>query len=306
MKNKLSAIAICLLVVLCSVVPVFAANPVEVDRSSSLTIQYKSDGQVFSGLEIKAYRIAEAFADGTFELCGDFKDYPVNIHGITSQSEWKTVASTLSSYIAADSIQPTVKGITDENGTVKFENIKTGIYLTLSVRVVEDKKTTVFEDFLTMLPSPNEDAEHNYDVIAYPKVTFFEHKPDNIEYKVVKQWKDTGSEDKRPDSVTVDIYKNGELESTQKLSSENNWTYKWSSEDDGSKWQAVERGIPEGYSVSVSEKGTTIVITNAAEEIKDDAPQTGDIAASWQLVPIMSLSGALLLILAIWRKRTEG
>jgi hypothetical protein len=172
------------------------------------------------------------------------------------------------------------------------------------VRIENDRSTTVFEDFLTMLPTPT-DAEHLYDVTAYPKVTHFEHKPEDVEHKVVKQWKDEGSESNRPESITVDIYKNGEIYDSQDLSAENNWMYKWTSKDDGSLWQAVEREVPKGYTVYVNEKGNTIVITNICEDAKGEAPQTGDITATIHFTPILSVSGALFLIIAVWRKRTE-
>jgi len=252
--------------------------------------------------EIKTYRVAEVFTDGTYALCGDFKDYPVNIYGITSQSEWRGVTAALASYVAADNISPTRTGATDENGIVKFSDILPGMYLTLSVRIETDRDIAVFESFLTVIPAPDNSGEHNYDVTAYPKCEKYTPKPDPIEYTVVKNWKDNGYTEKRPDHIDVDVIKNGEVQYGVRLSAENNWSYKWTAEDDGSEWQAIERNVPTGYSVSVTNDGKTIIITNIYD-YNEDGPATGDTTVIWHYVLILCLSGAVLIIIAAWRKR---
>lgn len=299
-KSLITALLI-VLIVISSCVNAFAVA-IEPTKESSLTLQYKQGETYYSGIEIKIYRVAEVFADGTYSLCGDFKNYPVNIHGIISQGEWRGVTTALASYVSADSIAPTRVGHTDESGTVKFSDILPGMYLTLSVRVETNKEIAIFESFLTVIPAPSDSGEHNYDVTAYPKCEKFTPKPDPIEYKVVKQWQDNGYSEKRPDFIEADIIKNGEVQYGVRLSSENNWSYKWTAEDDGSEWQAVERNIPEGYSVSVVKDGDTITITNIYEH-NEDVPPTGDTTVIWHYILILCLSGAVLIVIAAWRKR---
>jgi len=307
MKKLISLLLGCLLVAVLAVsgsVPALAAEPVDTDCPASLTLQYKYGGEYFEGLEIKTYRIADVFEDGTFELCAPFDSLPVSIHGITTQTEWKVITSTLAIFTVADELEPTLSALTDEEGFVKFENILPGMYLTLSQKVVTESQSTEFESFITVIPSPDEDGNHNYNVTAYPKCDARILTPDEIGYKAVKQWNDTGYTEKRPEFVNIDIYKDGVLQSTEKLSAENDWCYSWTAPDDGGVWQAVERSVPEGYTVTVSESGNTLIITNTYDYGDSDAPQTGDTLVMWPYILIMCLAGGTVITIAVYRKRT--
>lgn len=299
MKKLIIALCVCMLLA-CTA---FSAEPIETDAESSLTLQYRHDKVSFEGLLIQSYRVAEIFEDGSFALTGAFADYPVNIYGITSQTEWNTVASTLAAYAIADRIAPTCSGVTDPCGRVVFSNLLPGIYLTLSVSVENETEVLIFEEFLTTIPQTDEDGVHNYDVLAYPKSEKI--LPELAEYRIVKQWKDSGYWQNRPDDITVDIYCDGELFVTVELSAENNWTYCWSTELDGSVWTAVERDIAEDYTVTVVENGTTIIITNAYDDGQEPPPDTGDTTVLWPYVLAMCVSGTLLIALGLWRKRKE-
>lgn len=304
--KRITAFLLCLFV-LATLVPlsVGAITPIDPARPSSLTLHYVHNGKCFEGLEIKSYRVAEVYENGTYELTGAFSEYPVKIYEVTSQAEWKKIASTLAAYAAADGIEPTCIGVTDENGVVSFKDILPGMYLTVSVTVHDESGITFFENFLTVVPYPSEDGDHNYDVTAYPK-SESRDSGEEQEYKVVKQWKDSGFEDKRPHSVTVEILRNGVVHATETLSPNNNWSYRWTAEDDGSIWQVVERGIPEDYTVTVTREHNTFVITNCTVHDIPGAPQTGDTAVLWVYQLAMCISGGVLLILAAWRKKNEA
>lgn len=303
MKRIILSVLAAVIFVVCLGINVSAVaiNPTQ---SSSLTLQYKHNEQRFGGIEIKTYRVAEVFEDGTFALCGDFVQYPINIYGITSQSQWRGVTDALASYAAADGITPTRVAITDESGIVQFSDILPGMYMTTSVTADADGDIAVFESFLTVIPSTNDSGEHNYDVTAYPKCEKYTPKPTTIEYKVVKQWQDNGYNEKRPDHIDIDIIKNGEVQYSQRLSSDNNWSYSWEAEDDGSQWQAVERNVPADYTVTIVKSGSIITITNICDHT-DNPPPTGNTTVIWHYVLILCLSGALLIVLAAWRKRAE-
>lgn len=304
MKRILS-IFLCVLILAVAVsTSVCATTPIDTTRPSSLTLQYARDGKYFEGLTIRTYRIAEVFADGTYALTGDFASYPVKLYDVTSQSEWRSIATTLAAYAEADGIEPTCVGVTDEWGIVSFTDILPGMYLTISVTSVDGATVTIFETFLTVVPYPSEDGNHNYDVTAIPKSDSYTTGGD-IEYKVIKLWKDEGASDKRPASVTVDILKDGELKFTQVLSPENNWSYTWKTADDGSVWYVVEREVSEDYTVTVTREGNTFIIVNKIIQEIPEAPQTGDTTAPWPYAVAMFLSGSALIILTTWRKRTE-
>ena len=203
MKRTLS-ILLCVLIFAAAVSPsVCAITPIDTRRPSSLTLQYTHGGKYFEGLNIRTYRIAEVFADGTYALTGDFASYPVKIYDVTSQSEWRSIATTLAAYAEADDIEPTCTGITDEWGMVSFTDILPGMYLTVSVTSVDGATVTIFETFLTVVPHPSEDGDHDYDVTAIPKSDSYTTGGD-IEYKVIKLWKDEGGTDKRPAGKTCE------------------------------------------------------------------------------------------------------
>jgi hypothetical protein len=288
--------------IICSVSA--SAEPFDVDRVSCLTLHYAKDGENFEGLAIKTYRIAELGDDGGYRLCGAFADYSVNVYAVSSQTEWRRITSTLAAYIAADGISPDREGVTDTEGRVSFTGLRTGLYLTLSVKRETKELVTVFEDFITAIPGRNSEGSYNYDVTAKPKYESFVPAPAEVEFKVVKQWKDTGAENKRPKSVDVDIFREGALVESVSLSAENDWCYKWTAPDDRSTWTAVERNIPEKYKVTVISDGRTIVITNSYEA-PELPPDTGDTESLMQYVLMLSLSGLALIALGVMRMRAE-
>lgn len=298
--KRITAFLLCVIVLMSALsLSAFAVEPIDTHKKGSIAFNYHLEG-----LEIKTYRIADVFPDGTFALTGDFKDYPISIYGITSKAEWKNIASTLSSYIAADGIAPDFSGTTDKDGIVSFNDTPVGLYLTLSVRAETEDDISVFEDFITILPTKDENG-YNYDISAFPKCEEYTVKPDEVEYKVVKQWKDNGYAEKRPEKIEVEIIKNGKTESTQYLTAENNWCYSWSADDDGSVWQAVERKIPDGYTVTTVKNGSTIIITNAYDYGDPDSPQTGDTAVLWPYILIMCFSGLMMILIAVRGKKHE-
>lgn len=296
---------LCVMVFCCALfrpLQVNAVNALETERPCSLTLHYTQDGTGFSELDIRVYRVAEAFADGTFELVSPFSDYPVNIHGITSQKEWKDVATTLTAYIAADQVQPDRTETTDSDGTAAFAGLETGLYLVCGVVVENGTGTYQFDDFMVYLPTPRDDT-FEYDVEAKPKCTSFVPK---TEYQVIKLWKDAGDSGARPVSITIDILKDGVLRETVVLSADNDWSYAWTaSAGDEGKWTVAERDVPQGYQVTISENTTTFTITNTSTPEQDGPPDTGDSLVLWPWVLACCISGSLLLILSIYRERKQ-
>jgi len=297
--KKLSPL-LCLILILCPIITfALADGPIDPSRPSSLTLEYRRGDRVFSGLDVQSFRVATVSEDGSYDLTGDFAGYPVSIHGVTSQAEWRQIASTLAAYIQADGISPTCTGTTGSDGTVHFDELLPGMYLTLSVRHVSPEETTVFETFLTVLPQPAEIGEHLYDVTAIPKSTSFPRGETTRLLRVVKLWKDHGFTQERPDAVTVDILKDGAVQSTQILSQSNGWSYTQTVPDDGSLWQAVERNVAENYTVTCVDDGNGgVVITNTYRYGDEDVPATGHTILIWFYVMLLCSGGCILLLLA--------
>lgn len=281
-----------------------ALGTVDVAQKCSLRLEYSHSGIGFENLKIEIYRVAEVFTDGDYSLIAPFDQFPVKIHGVETQKEWRDAANTLAAYIDADRITPTRTGKTDGSGIVSFHGLKTGLYLVKGLQVQEEEGTYGFENFCIFLPTPA-DGVQNYDVYAKPKSIFTpkEEEPEVAEFKVVKLWKDSGSRSSRPKNVSVDILKNGTLWKSVTLNQDNSWSYSWSAEKDGSSWSVVEKNVPSRYTVVISRSAGVFTVTNTAKTMKDDVPKTGDTFPLRPWLMTMCISGLFLMVAGIGSKR---
>ncbi|MBP3520352.1 MAG: Cna B-type domain-containing protein, partial [Oscillospiraceae bacterium] len=81
----------------------------------------------------------------------------------------------------------------------------------------------------------------------------------------------------RPDSVTVQLYRNGAAYGQSRtLNEANGWSTIWTSLNDDYTWTVEEVNVPEGYTASQSRRGTTVTITNTfTEDVEEpDTPTT--------------------------------
>lgn len=85
--------------------------------------------------------------------------------------------------------------------------------------------------------------------------------PKNVELTVTKAWKHNGGKN-LPTSISVALYKDGELYETVTLSAENSWTYTWDDLTDASVWSIDETDVPAGYTKEITVDGYAFVITN--------------------------------------------
>ena len=302
MKKRILPLMLLLFVCFATLCPLHAraVTPLDPDAEASLVLHYQKEGVAFADLQIGVYRVAEAFADGSFQLIEPFASYPINIHGITTQEQWNHAAQTVDAYIVADRITPDYELMTDENGTVCFSKVDTGLYFVPGVVAENTSGTYVFNQFMIYVPTPLPDGTYVYDVEANPKCTGF--VPKN-QYSVTKLWQDGGNRDLRPEEVTVDIYKDGALHETQILNADNNWTYTWYvSGEDHSKWTVAERTVPDGYKVTIQCNGSNFSVINT-RQTPPDIPQTGDSATLMLWVLLMSFSGIMLVIVGIYSRR---
>lgn len=303
MKKRILPLILSLIICLATLCPLWVhAAPLDPDAEANLTLHYQKDTMAFADLQVGIYRVAKALPDSTFDLIEPFASFPINIHGITKQEQWHTVAQTLSSYIVADQVKPDREEKTDENGTVCFPALKTGLYFVREVIAENTDGTYVFNQFLVYVPTPQPDGTYNYAVEAKPKCVEFVPK---TQYTVTKLWQDGGNQGNRPDAVTVDIYKDDVLQESQILNTHNDWTYSWSvSGEDTGKWTVAERFVPEGYQVTITQNGSHFSLINTRQTISD-IPQTGDsfMALPWLLA--MCFSGIMLLICGIYIGRRK-
>ena len=275
-------------------------------KKASLTVTYGSGDLYFDGLEISIYRIAELNQHEEYSLTGAFKGYPVKVYGVGSQEEWRVIASTLAAYVSAYDIAPSYTALTDADGKAYFENIAHGMYLVSAVRCESDDTYYSFEQFISVVPRPTEDGGYNYDVEAIPKFDSSPKEDGETKFKIVKLWRGEGNEEKRPESIRIELFRNGEHVKEITLSPENNWSYTWTAPADNSSWEAVERDVPDGFTVSSIRDGEYIAVTNTYEDGEEKAPQTGDEVNVLVWAGVFSLFGIVIILVAMKMRKREA
>ena len=283
-----------------------AKEAVELRDDCSLSVAYSSNGTVFSGQKVKVWHVADIKEDATYELAGSFTDYPIEVTGTKSQSEWDALTITFNSYILSDGIAADYEAVTDENGQVSFTSLKAGIYLIGNIRTEQDGTYYVFESFMAAVPDVDESGAWNYEVSASPKLSTDTPSKGQVTYQVVKTWKDSDNKDQlRTDSVSVKIYQDEELKETVTLNAKNDWSYSWEAIDDGSVWTVAEEDVPAKYTVGIKKTGDTFVITNAhtvkaaKKTSSKTQPKTGDSTNVLPYVIGIAAAGVILIIIGI-------
>jgi hypothetical protein len=282
-----------------------AKEPISPDKDCSLTIAYRYDGQSFSNHPVRLYKIADVSADFQYTLTAPFANSGLILNGVQSVGEWNVIRSTLETHILAYDVDADFTGVTDQDGQVCFRALKPGLYLATTEQVIQNDWIYVFDSALVALPGLGTDGLWQYEVAVTSKSKAIPpaETDEEIEFKVLKLWKGDNGRSDRPQSIEVEIFRDGVSYQTVILSEENHWTYSWNAADDGAIWKVVERNIPTGYTMTVEERETSFVLTNTRPPDKPDIPQTGDTTNIMLYFVLMNVSGIMLIILGIAGKR---
>ena len=122
-----------------------------------------------------------------------------------------------------------------------------------------------------------------------------ENDPESyIDITVNKLWKNDKEAGKRPETITVTLYKDGVKYDSKTISEKDKWTCTWKNLPSQYKWTVDESNLPAGYTKSISQKGNTFTITNTYSSIVG----TGDSSAPilWALLVLTTAAGAVLTI----------
>ncbi len=281
-----------------------AQEKIDVNRGCNLTLNYYYEDYNINNINVKIYYVASVTEDFQYQLSSNFSKYSVKINGLTTEQEWQILKQTLNSYIEADQILETESTLIKDNKVSKF-NLKPGLYLIKTEKIENEEYILSFDSFLINVPFLNDDGIWNYDINVYPKAEEYIPKYEDVTYKVIKEWNDLI--DSRPKNIDVQIYKDENLVENIVLSSDNNWTYEWTTKDDGTNWTVVERNIPNGYDVSILAKGRTFIIINTDSEYKEENPYTVDNINLYLYLLGGSLLGIVLLVISLLiRKKKIG
>ena len=317
MRNRKIGILLILLYVCLMPCQVMAAStsdavePIIPENACSLTVSYCYGEIAFPDVQVKLYRIAEVSADFQYTLTQSFAASGLTLNGIRTTGEWNVVRATLEAHILAYNIAPESTSVTNQDGQVSFEMLKTGMYLATVGQVEQNNMYYLFDSALIALPGlgPNGCWQYQTSVNAKGEALPPVDPDEKAEFQILKLWRGDEGRTDRPKSIDVEIFCNGSSYKTVTLSEENHWAYSWSATDDGARWTVVERNVPKGYTATVEERQSTFVLTNtripADPDVPVKPPQTGDTTNIMLYVLLMIGSGCMLIILGITGKKSR-
>lgn len=214
------------------------------EGDGTLVVKYTA-----AGVEIRIYEIVEG--DGT-ALTGEFRTYPISI-------EDGGAASTLAAYILRDDIHSYMKGVTDENFEVRFDDLPEGTYLiTGRSAVLGDEKYSIMPAIVTVY---NEyvGVTGKYKVV---RLVDMSGEVETQDIAAMKVWSGSGGESE----VTAQLLCDGVVYDEVVLNKANNWKYVWEDLEVYYDWAVVEKSVAESYRVAIELDGGVYVITNYYDE----------------------------------------
>jgi sortase A len=269
------------------------AERMDSSRQFSLTIVCEYDGEALAHEKFQLYKVQNMTEDAELQVSEEFEKYRLNF------SEWEedsgeSLSEILTGYIKRDGLAPTCEGVTDETGVLRFSGKKDaltrGVYLVVGESLKIKDTTYSTESFFVSVPGMEQDQKFVYNVQVNPKYRM-EKRPGNTDISVVKAWKDEGRQEKRPDSITVQLLRGDAVYDTQTLSEENNWRYTWTGLDGEADWNVVEKSVPEDYVVSSLLEGDTYTITNEVSS-SSRTSKTGETQAEASASPSPDTPGS--------------
>lgn len=267
-------------------VSAYAAGSIDTETEVDLTVYFRKGEDGFPDVTYRIYKVADIDSDCRFYVTDAFRPYVSSLNGL-DQDGWRELARTLSVYAADMECFASAK--TNEKGAVRFD-LMPALYLVTA----EDysSKGYIYKPvpFIILLPEQDPTTgEWKYNGCeAYQKYDFEEEL---IDISVRKLWDDEGYEDKRPGSVKVILYRDGEPYDTVTLSGLNGWKYLWSDLSTAYEW-TLDEEVPENYTKEIIRVGNDYTVVNKY------TPGTGDTfeAGRWTVMFTVSLLGLLLMM----------
>ena len=250
----------------------FASGALDIDHLCDLTLAVDAD---VTGMNVTLYKIAEMNSAMQYIAKDDIQlPAGVDLNKVRGFDEWSALAKNLCGKITDEN------GLTTQtvSGKAYYTKLSCGLYLV----VIEDFSNGGYiynsPAFLIALPSMAESGseqggnEVTYDVYAEIK---YVKTPERRKMLVRSRWIGESNEDKRPEFVTVDVKRDGEIYQTLILSNENNWEYELDDIEANHEWKIEERPVPDGFKTRYSrvfKQGVEMLIVENYTE--DEEPQS--------------------------------
>lgn len=279
----------------------FAYERIDTGAGTSLTVSFTENGTGIEGTAFRLYRVADVSDAVTFSLTGAFSGAAVSLEGVENAGTWSDMALTLLAYAEANGIEPVSSAVTAGDGSVTFSGLSVGLYLLAGDAKVVGDYAYAPAPTMILLPTLQEDDTWDYGPTAEVKYTKT-FVAETRDLTVKKVWDDENYE-KRPDSVTIQLLKDGAVQESVVLNSENGWSYTWKDltstyeGENGEKkvygYTVNETNVPEGYTVKVSQSDAVYTVTNThrnAAAADKTLPYTGTL--EWP-IPVLTIAGLL-------------
>ena len=271
------------------------APKIDENKDTSLTIELVDvEGNKLSNATFSVYKVASMNDTGIFTTEEKFIGSKVSY-----EYETQEVLKELLAYIEDNNISYDFTLTTNSNGIATKNNIEKGLYLIYFDSYIVGARTYNPQSILISIPNMTIQNEWEYEVKTYPKCAYDIDLNKIADKKVIKVWNDKGKEKYRPQYITVQLYKDSELDDEVKLDSSNGWSYQWINLDNTYKWEVKEIGVSNKYSVDINYENNIFTITNTYD---DKLPNTGLL---WWPVPILFGTGLILLVIGIIIKRKQ-
>lgn len=311
--RRVAAVVLLLALIALCAYPVRAAwgeDDIDVGREGSLAVSYRAGDVAVAGATVEVRRVADVTPSGAADLIDPYTSYGVTLDN-DDAAGWRAAAQALSGYAARDGLPADASAATDASGSVSFAHLEPGMYLVTSDAVEQGGFRYAQEPALVMVPQLAEDGRWLYDASVVLKVEAEQLPTDDVRTRVevAKFWLDDDAAT-RPERVTVQLLRDGEVYDECDLSARNGWSHVWGDLDAESTWRVVEADVPDGYTVAAHREGDTFVIENRATDGGspgggtgeggshdlwnpfDLIPQTG--VSHWVIVPTAAVGLALI------------
>lgn len=267
--KSLSTLLTALVLILSISINARAAETVNLNQtgSISLTLQNSEGSQKpISDAEFTLYQVADVREENgglAYHFASDFAGCGASLSDLTAAG----LADHLAGYAKTQNLIGSAK-TTNAKGSVAFGDLHVGLYLLVQTSDAPGYYPTA--PFLVSVPMANSDGTGwIYNVDASPKAQPRPDPEEDTKLTVKKEW--NGAEENRPDYIAVRLLRDGEFYDTVILNNKNGWKYTWDGLDSSYRWSVFEDEVPDGYTVSYSQAGATITITNS-----DNTENPGD------------------------------
>lgn len=247
----------------------------QLKQPCTLTLTYKSGDTVLPQTSFNLYKVADINGQLQFTLTNTFGDEgkkaifnEINTPGFDG---WLDLAATMRGYLEGAS---SVTATPDAAGELHFEGLTAGLYYLTGAASAATPGSYQYTPVPTLftLPSWNGgsgewafnvegEVKFNQDYIQVPVVP----NP-TVSRRVVKVWDDAGYENRRPESIQVQLIGDGEVYDTATMTADSRWAaVQWDELDANVEWSVREVLNSTRYTPSIvrdDTTGITFVITN--------------------------------------------